>query len=168
MNTTINFGGFYHSHHEYIIEQAAAYMVDAFDEYGEIDHDKLFDFNDWDSVQVEYCKEWLNMLNSELGTNINFVALDSPKFYNYSTDVIIADISEDDYKAIMRFISDNGLVPDVDKRFIDATTTRSGYAPFYTYSELMNKPSLKAQIRLDSIIEYLGESYPFICEDFYY
>ena len=51
MNTTINFGGFYHTHHEYIIEQAVGYMLGIDDpETGEMDSEALCNFNDWPSV----------------------------------------------------------------------------------------------------------------------
>ena len=80
MNTTINFGGFYHTHHEYIIEQAVGYMLGIDDpETGEIDSEALYDFNDWPSVMNDYAKQWLDMLNADLGTSLSFMELNSPQ-----------------------------------------------------------------------------------------
>lgn len=172
MNTTINFGGFYNSHHDDIIERAMAYSIGAVDDMVEIDHDKLFDVEkaEWDTVKEEYSKEWLDMLNDETGTNMKFIALSSPQFYNYNTDVIIADISRKDTIQLFTYIRNNDLKREVFQRMKDVTSNHSGYHALYYYAELFYKEnrSLLLQVIIDVIISAMEESCPFIVEDFYY
>ena len=69
---------------------------------GEIDSEALYDFHDWPSVMNDYAKQWLDMLNADLGTSLSFMELNSPREYNFKTDVIFADIPDDDILLIKR------------------------------------------------------------------
>ena len=71
----LNFGGFYHYHDEHI---------DSLIECFEINPDSV----DYAATYKDYAKEWLNTFNSEHDFDFQFIGIDSPRFYNYSTDKI--------------------------------------------------------------------------------
>lgn len=172
MNTQINFGGFYESHHHYIVEQAIAFAFGCEDpETGEIDHNKLFDVcgMEWQQAEDEYCQRWIDKLNDELETNFILESVNRPREYKFRTDVIMAKYSYEDYTKVMLYVAENGLIREVDKRFKEATTPRSGYMPFYSFEDLISPGNehMRLQLRLDVIIKHLEHDYPFICEDFY-
>jgi len=170
MQTTINFGGFYESLHDDIVERAKAYEIGAVDDNGEIDGDKLWEVDkaEWDSIKEEYSGEWLDMLNQELETDIKFVSLNSPRFYNYSTDVIVGDISQKDALKIFGYVRDNDLKCEVLQAVRDASTSGSGYSALYDYEDYFMREyrALLLQVVLDVIIAACDERYPFIVEDF--
>lgn len=97
MKTIIPFQGFYCSLHDSILDNALELLAQ--DDSGDIDqdkHDKMFDAVNWRKVWVEYAKEYCYQLSQLIDIDLKFEELSSPKFYNYSTDRIFADISESD------------------------------------------------------------------------
>lgn len=170
IDTTINFGGFYNSYHESIVERAVALMIGADDpDTGEIDHDKLYDFNDWEKYNVQYCAAFINKLNYELSTDLIFRSMSSPKEYNFRTDTINVDISKTDVLKLFTYIKDNSLKNEVFAGIKNATTSRDGYSAFYSYCELFTSENrhFLIEIMIDVILADLGKDYPFIEEDFY-
>jgi len=170
MNITINFGGFYESHHGYIIDNAVAYEIGAIDpDTGEIDHDKLYDFNDWDSVAIDYAQQWLEMLNSELDTEFRFISLYRPRQYNFSTDTITAHVEPNDLLKVFKAIKENDLKSDVFRIIRDRTTSCDGYAAFYRYGDIFEKENhhFLIEFMIDALLDAFNESYPFIKEDYY-
>lgn len=169
MDIFIDFGGFYNTWHDDICERAVAWQIGAIDEQGEIDGDKLFNFDQWGEIHSQYAEKWLDMLNSELGLNIKYCGLVSPRFYNYSTDVIAANITRGDCLSIVRYIRENDLKADFTRALKDRGTSRDGYAAWYTPSEFYLSENRDHFIRLalEVIIEHLNADYPFILEDFY-
>ena len=169
MYSTVNFGGFYNSFHDYICERAVAYEIGAVDDDGEINGDKLFDYNDWERVHNNYASEWLDALNSELDTNLKFVSLDSPKFYNYSTDTIHVSYTHGDALKLFKYIKDNDLKGEVYRIIKDRTTSCDGYHAFYKYADIFAKDGngFLIEFMLDAIIDSLNADYPFVLDDFY-
>lgn len=168
---TVNFGGFYESTHDYIVERAVAYTIEkGVDEDGAIDYEVLANvpYETWKEAQNEYSKCWLDyILNNELDTSFEFEGIDSPRFYNYSTDVIIARYSEEDFKKVLEYIERESLNSKVDEHIKRLTTDSSGYVPFYNEDELREDNALYLQSMLDVIIDelhYGGRNY---YEDFW-
>jgi hypothetical protein len=75
----LNFGGFYGYHDEHI---------DSLIECLEIDSNSV----DYTATYKDYAKEWLNTFNSEHDFDFQFIGINSPRFYNYSTDKIKVNI----------------------------------------------------------------------------
>ena len=107
----IDFGGFYGSLHEAFIEDA----MWADDDGGEslTDSDENID---WDAVKDTYSEAYLDKLCEftafELGMesiHINYKGLDSPSYYNFTTDVIIGEISDEHSFELMNAIH-NGFL----------------------------------------------------------
>ena len=84
IKTTVNFGGFYNSIHSDIISTCVADMEYNWEELN------------YEATYNEYSKRYIKVLNNILDTNIIFKALNSPKYYNYTTDYIVTDISKKD------------------------------------------------------------------------
>jgi hypothetical protein len=171
IQTQINFGGFYNSYHDDLCQQAVGYSLGADDpETGEIIYNTdMENFNEWQSVFVEYSKEYINKLNDELNISLKFDSLDSPKFYNFSTDVILASISIKDILKLFTYIKENDLKEKVYDLIKQKTTSVSGYSAFYSYCDFFKSENRYFLIEclIDVILETLNEDYPFSVEEFY-
>jgi len=75
----LNFCGFYGYNDEHI---------DSLIECLEIDSNSV----DYTATYKDYAKEWLNTFNSEHDFDFQFIGINSPRFYNYSTDKIKVNI----------------------------------------------------------------------------
>ena len=111
----LNFGGFYGYHDEHI---------DSLIECLEIDSNSV----DYTATYKDYAKEWLHTFNSEHDLDFNFIGIDSPRFYNYSTDKIKVNID-----ALQCHILKRDYTRNVD--FITYANERlkssSGFISFY-------------------------------------
>ena len=147
INTTINFGGFYESIHSSIID---TYIEDY--EY------------DWENVNYRatyesYAKNYIKVLNQKLDTNISFKSLVSPKFYNYSTDVINIDISKKDILKLFQYVRNEELKQEVFNIIKESSTSKDGYIAFYNYEDFFKKDNLGILIEclVDVIVENLQD-----------
>ena len=111
----LNFGGFYHYHDEHI---------DSLIECFEINPDSV----DYAATYKDYAKEWLNTFNSEHDFDFKFIGIDSPRFYNYSTDKIKVKVD-----ALQCHILKRDYTKNID--FITYANERlkssSGFVSFY-------------------------------------
>ena len=168
MDTVINFGGFYNSHHDDIVERAVSYIEGAVDDYGDIDYSKLDDVQ-WHHHQLAYCREYIDILNDELGTTILFQGIDSPKFYNFSTDTILAEVSQKDVLSLFKYIRENSLGVELRNKIQTSTTYVDGFIPFYTFQDFLKKDNrtLLFEVLITVIINHLSVDHTFVVEDFY-
>jgi len=149
MEVSIFFGGFYESEHMGRVDS----MIDSY--YDEENY--YSDDIDYSLIYREYSKRYVSFLNEylkdETGSEINlsFVSLDSPREYNFRTDEIIANISEDAADSIIKFYSEN----DECKEFIqEASSTKPGFVSFYDgYNEVIKDK----KIHLQYIFKYINE-----------
>ena len=58
----------------------------------EIDEDNV----NYKETCNSYCIEFIDSINDMLELNLKFIKIDSPKFYNFTTDKIEAEINEND------------------------------------------------------------------------
>jgi len=146
--TKINFGGFYKSNHSYNIEE---YVEDRELELSDPEHKSLL---------IEYCKEYINIINYELNTNMQFKELVSPKYYNFSTDYINVEVSNKDLLLIKEFLKeesnylDSDYKEDLKELIKENTTGRASYIPFYSYNDYFKKEnkSLLFECYLDLLL----------------
>lgn len=170
MLTQLDFGGFYNSYHDDIVTRAVAMDVGADDENtGEVEWNDDMDKADFQTYRVSYSKKYVEALNYELDTRMEFHKLDSPREYNFSTDVIMVNASTKDCLQIFDYVKRYGLKPDVWAWLKDATTRRDGYSPFYSMEDMFKSENryFLIQAMLSVIIEQLSEDYPFTVEHFY-
>jgi len=153
INTNIRFHGFYNSIHDDNIN----FAIDSYyaDDSGYYDYDSIADnidyktiFKDYIEVFTDDFKSWIKD-NYDLDIDFKDLLLVSPKYYNYSTDVINCNISDRDNSLLM-------ITFKRDKDFInyleDRTTSRSGFISHYSMSEALSN---KDDILSDYILEYL-------------
>jgi hypothetical protein len=147
INSSINFGGFYNSIHSDIID---TYIEDY-----EYDWEKV----NYISTYENYSKDYIKVLNNILDTNISFKALNSPRFYNYSTDVISIEISKKDALKLFQYVRNEELKQEVFNIIKDSSTSKDGYVAFYNYKDFFKKDNLDILLEcmLDVIIENLQD-----------
>lgn len=114
MEIQIDFGGFYCYHDEYIQN-----MIEIF----EIDYENV----DWNATFKEYAKNWLHRFNNMSNLELDFVGIDSPRYYNYRTDKIIAYVEKHDEVILMKFINDDEFNEWANPQLQD----RSGFISYY-------------------------------------
>lgn len=128
----INFGGFYESIHE-------AQIVNQFEAY-EDNIDTGANERDWTPTQINYSIEYLKkmeqfLFNEGIETKLNFVRIESPREYNFRTDVIVVNILKKHQKAIINFVK-NKFAVELIELVRTQTTRTSGYRPFYTFDDI--------------------------------
>ena len=121
----LNFGGFYESFHSAQID----FVIEAF----ELDWETI----DFKIVYDEYAIEWLNLMSNELGFDLIYKGLDSPKFYNYRTDEIITEITHENFEALKREYLTNECIDYINKE----SASRDGFNSFYSGIDAVSKES---------------------------
>ena len=142
----LNFGGFYGYHDEHI---------DSHIEYLEIDADSV----DFAATYKDYAKEWLNAFNSKHDFDFEFIGIDSPRFYNYSTDKIKVNIDELQCHILKRDYTRN-------EDFIDYANERlkscSGFISFYNGLEDLKQKAKENDsdkiLLIEMIIDFIIDS----------
>ena len=128
---SLQFGGFYHSHHSNVVEdRVETYYSDG--EYPEYEDDNI----NWQATHENYAKEWLDMFEEHIIDMADGIELDltykslwSPKFYNFETDEIIAEIPEQQFELLRdEFIKSEEFVEWVN----EASKSRDGFMSFYS------------------------------------
>jgi len=154
---TIDFGGFYGSIHEQLIDSAVELICTNEDDDFNQDAYDNFDFK---KAFNEYSIEYLSKLSDFIGDDftkdapvLKFISLDSPKFYNFSTDKIIAEISEEHEQMINESLKDNDDFVEYVK---GRTTPGPGYMSFFTFKEAMSN---KEGMLIGYAMEFLCNEY---------
>lgn len=141
----LNFGGFYNSIHDDIIEQ----QLDLAD-------DERFNV-DYKTLQATYCEEYLEAFSDFLSTefniqiNLEFKELISPKMYNFETDRILTSISTKDTYSLFKYFCNFEKV----KSFINENSkSYDGYLSFCIgYDDVKKDNSLLLSYLFDYIID---------------
>jgi hypothetical protein len=183
-NLNIQFNGFYNSVHDANIDDALESIFDT-DEGGEIP-----DNIDYKNLYNIYSKEWTNkfeeFLNDEIlgycanserlagkkSIKLSYIGLNSPKYYNYSTDKIVLDLPPSSAGIVLNYLLDNKEFLEYIK---ENTKSYDGFISFYTYNDVLNdKDSILIVFALDymSILfeqkdhyDYEINTYELICSE---
>lgn len=129
MELHIGFGGFYDSLHSDVIDCQIERDYEYFSESQkwDITGDDHWDSVVWSETNESYGKAYIDRLNNKLDLNLKFKGIFSPKFYNYSTDKLIVDISDSDIDFIMEDIHNINFVDYVNDRL----KSRDGFKSYY-------------------------------------
>jgi len=137
MLTTIPFSGFYNSMHDSEIDRALESMVSDSSGCHAISDRIANDIWSYVNTPVaEYTREFVAdfqiLFNEETGLNVtfDFDAVDSPKYYNFTTDRIFAVVSESDVQAMFAKVDKAVLARVIRDRF----TSYDGFISHYTNS----------------------------------
>jgi hypothetical protein len=147
----IDFGGFYHSIHSYEID----HRIESF----EIDEDKV----NYKETCNSYCIEFIDSINDMLELNLKFIQIDSPKFYNFSTDKIEAEINENDFNKLKdTYLSNQEFVDYIELN----SKSYSGFISFYNgFNEVIKEDEILLQYMFNYILkEYADEIENYIFE----
>jgi len=154
MKIRIDFGGFYGSLHEAMIDGQIDYFVE--DIKPGID---LCDYVDYQATFDNYIKSYCSVLTdhifSEYDLDIEYknISLHSPKFYNFETDIIYCStLKKDQLKLNKKLLKD----PDFLAYLKETTKSYDGYISFYSYDQAVNDK--------DNILHQYVYSY--ICQSF--
>tara|TARA_R110000787_G_C13176372_1_gene421348 strand:+ start:63 stop:566 length:504 start_codon:yes stop_codon:yes gene_type:complete len=136
---SLNFGGFYHSEHSENIDSKE-------ESYG-----YNWEDIDYKSTHLNYSKEYLNRLSDELDVNLKFISLDSPKFYNFSTDKIYCSISEEDFSTLLSVYDTKELFNYIEEH----SKSRDGFSSFCSgYAAVKEDKEIFLQYLFDYILQY--------------
>lgn len=156
----IDFGGFYESIHMDNIDN----LINSFWEDG--------NYPEYDWQNINYKKTYLNYINSYCGHLSNYIKseynidmsfnnleLDSPKYYNYSTDKILANIPANQIKELNSLMIKDALFLEFLK---ERTQSYDGYFSFYTYDTALNN---KDNVLIMYVLEFICNKFN---EDLYF
>ena len=139
MKIRIDFGGFYYTTHEAMIDNMVEYQAEDFDKFRQ--DINLSEFIDYPKTFQNYIESYCEVLGDEIfyeyDTNISFknIRLDSPKYYNFETDIIYCDVLKKDQTRLNKILLKE---PDFLRRLKEATKSYDGYISFYNYDEVVN------------------------------
>jgi hypothetical protein len=123
MEMQIEFGGFYGYHEEYIDWRIEQFNDSIIYEDEIINYDNV----DWNATFKSYAENWLNYFNHYCDLSLDFVGIDSPKYYNFRTDRIIAKVNNADINDLMLFIVDDEFKEWADPQL----RSYDGFMSFY-------------------------------------
>jgi hypothetical protein len=147
----IDFGGFYYSIHSDEID----HRIESF----EIDEDKV----NYKETCNSYCIEFIESINDMLELNLKFIQIDSPKFYNFTTDKIEAEINENDFSKLKdTYLSNQEFIDYIDLN----SKSYSGFISFYnSFNEVIKEDEILLQYMFNYILkEYADEIENYIFE----
>lgn len=137
----LDFGGFYDSQLgaqiEYTLEDEIEYQLE---EHG-IEVDPCLD--NYQELCEKIAKEYISILNETLfyetdlrdEPSLEYISLNSPRFYNFETDTILTQISIKDLKNLLRLVDRSKLVAYIDEH----SKSRDGFISFYPGFQAVKK-----------------------------
>jgi len=154
VETTINFGGFYHSIHDGNIESMIESSYDG-GNYPEYHFDNIDHKKTEQSYIEDYCSKFTNYIFNEYGININFKDLKiwSPSEYNFNTDKIDCFVSKSQSNKLTNHFKKND---DFLKFLKNRTQSCDGFWSFYTFDEALNNKDNKLIMYL---LEFLSNEF---------
>lgn len=144
MLTTIPFAGFYQTVHSDAIEREVARIAEHYAESSSpsqldpVEVFKLFDQHtnyrhSYEAYAKSYTEHFSTFFTEETGIRAEFTfkILDSPKEYNFSTDVIRAEVLFQDMQAMMNCAAAENF-SHLNQVMQDRFTSRPGFLSFYS------------------------------------
>lgn len=166
-NVTLNFGGFYYSIHDDLINsQLGNYFSD--DEGETFDYDEKYNI-DYSLIQDKYCKLYLDWFETflndvySLDLKLHYKGLWRPKFYNFETDQILIEVSEKNASKILNFETD-----EIKKYIDEHSRSYDGFASFYEgYEEVKKDTEIHLQYIFNFLLAEFNENELLDSYDFY-
>lgn len=96
----IGFEGFYHSIHSELIDFAIDNVL--LNDNEDL-RDALYSLDyGYRELIEQYARQYVSVINDELGLKFRFVELDSPEYFNYRSDIIYCKVTDKDIKRIYK------------------------------------------------------------------
>lgn len=168
LQATFNFGGFYNSNHDWVIDNFIdTYISDRETEELPDNAGEIYDSIDYKGLRNFYCSELIKFINKKLDINLEYIELNSPAYYNFTTDKIVVKFDERDFSSLKEYVS-YYILGDIDENIAELlkewTTRRDGFIPYYSYSEI--KDDLKWQMEV--VFTLLAQNCLGMDDDFWY
>ena len=139
----LHFGGFYDSEHSERIDWMA-------EDLG------IEDVN-FAETNEEYIKRYINAMNGDLGIDIKYAALDSPRFYNFETDTARVIISPKDKARVV-----DEYLADAKEYINEASLSRDGFFSFHNgYAEVIKDESILMEYLFKYILQDIDLDFEF-------
>jgi hypothetical protein len=126
----IPFSGFYNSIHDSNIDDAVSQICENRNN-GYINQglsDYLSDNINYRGVFIDYAREYVDNFAAELNIKgLKFIELDSPREYNFVTDRILCECSDNEFYRMLKLVKGDALDSTCRKNL----TSRSGFSSFY-------------------------------------
>lgn len=114
----IEFGGFYDSFHSDKIDREIESSIQFIE-----------DDIDWEATHEEYARTYLKQVSEEIGISLRYKGLWRPKFYNFESDEIEAEMTERQFTILKtKMLGDQDFINWVDEN----SKSRDGFASFYS------------------------------------
>ena len=127
----VPFAGFYYSVHDQALDGGLELinMGDCGEDRGILATDNV----DWPSVRLAYVQAYLGKLSEAIDLPMSFAELVSPRFYNFETDGIFANIDMADIRSLhAKTMADPYLEQSFRDHVHRVLERRSGFIPFYS------------------------------------
>lgn len=126
----IPFAGFYCSVHDQAMDDALMGINQ--NEDGDpatvLEQDNV----DWRQVRLAYAQACVKDIAETMGVALTFGEIVSPRFYNFETDQLLADITPTDLASVLaRIEADPDLKEGLRAHVHEVLEPRSGFIPFY-------------------------------------
>lgn len=103
--------------------------------------EQQFESINWKKTNNEIAKNWVEAFNEtfedaliEYGISIKFIEVDSPKYYNYTTDKAVCEATFDKNKLTTKLLADvNNHLEYFENLLIERHKSRSGFISFYDH-----------------------------------
>ena len=137
----------------------------------ELENDDLieWDYKEYYSeLNLQLCECVEDFLSElKLIKSIEFIALHSPKYYNFTNDVIECKIDVNS-KNIRKYVNNN--LEQFEKHLIDNHKSRDGFSSFYEYDlnfwlDRMDNFKELDHIEINSILSFICENEGFVLEN---
>lgn len=140
------FSGFYESIHDEVMDRN---LID--EELSMEEQEKLRDEIDWKEERIEYSKEYTELVAKLLKVDLEFVALESPREYNFGTDRIFANMEESDVELLKGKVDTDLMYNAVKEQY----TSRDGFSSFYSnsYQEWLDREEPWDHNQIATLIE---------------
>ena len=125
------FPGFYESSLDAMIDQEIEMEMDNKD----LTYEDIEDQLDYNAARQAISKAWVNAFSQEIGIYFEFVELWSPREYNFTTDKVYAEISNEDIKKIydkVHVTAEKQYVEAFDHILKSWFTPYDGFCPYYS------------------------------------
>ena len=126
----IPFSGFYNSHHDGVLDDALEQIFS--DDHGDVNaplHERAYANIDWKAVHQAYAEDYAETFIDSFLVHSGAVVLDSPKFYNFSTDRIFINVPVDVVQAWIDGVDEDAMDKISAKMFTSYDGFSSHYSP---------------------------------------
>ena len=159
-NVTVEFGGFYHSIHDSLIDD----VVDRYaSEMTDDDFNEFYEGLNWGDIRQNYARGFMKLLAEWLEKELyigvkyseNTIKVISPREYNFRTDTLDVDFTPESIAHLNAWARKDDEFKDYLQ---EATQSRDGFISFYSYDDgLADKDGILSQYALRYLCdEFIG------------